>query len=209
MDIIDISWPITPTMTSYKDNKNISFEHTKLFESNAVRESKLHIGSHTGTHIDAPAHFMQDGQTIEKIPLSASVGPCHVIDLTEVTEYITPDDFDGIDIQQGDIIICKTQNSQLLPTQPFDHHFVYLAQSAADFLVEKKIKAIGIDYLGIERNQPKHETHISLMRNGIVIIEGLRLQHVQPGRYFLWCLPLAVQGLEAAPARAVLTKIYS
>jgi arylformamidase len=107
-------------------------------------------------------------------------------------------------IYAGDIILLKTANSSLGATALFNPSFVYLEASGAHYLQEKKIKAVGIDYLGIERAQPAHETHLQLMEHGITIIEGLRLQHVKQGRYLVCCLPLNAVGIEAAPARAVL-----
>ncbi|HZW61997.1 MAG TPA: cyclase family protein [Candidatus Babeliales bacterium] len=207
MEIIDISWPITPQMTAYKDKKVVSFSYSNTFEKDNFCESTITLGSHSGTHIDAPAHFLPDGETIEKFPLGLLIGECHVLDLTQVSEYISEGDLAYYDvIKENRIILFKTSNSQTAVNQPFDSSFIYLTASAAQYLVEHSVKAVGIDYLGIERNQPNHETHKILMQNGIPIIEGLRLQHVQPGTYFLWCLPLLVEGLEAAPARAVLVK---
>jgi arylformamidase len=206
MEIIDISWPITPSMTAYKDKKIVAFEHAKNFAQDNVCESYITLGSHTGTHVDAPAHFMQQGSTIDQLPLQALIGPCRVLDMTHIDEYIGRDDLTNQSLQEGEIILFKTTNSALSANQPFNKNFVYVAASAAEVLVEKKVKAVGIDYLGIERNQPDHATHTTLFKNNIVIIEGLRLQRVQPGHYTLYCLPLAVVGLEAAPARAVLIK---
>ncbi|HSW73704.1 MAG TPA: cyclase family protein [Candidatus Limnocylindria bacterium] len=206
MNIIDISWPISPDMTAYKDRKQVLLTPTKTFEQDHVRESMLQLGCNSGTHIDAPSHFMRDGVFIDKVSLSTVIGPCTVLDLTHVTFAITASDLQKQSIDEGSIVVCKTTNSSLAPTAPFNPHFVYIDASAARYLVEKNIKAIGIDYLGIERNQPDHATHEAFMQAGITIIEGLRLQGVQAGNYFLWCLPLALQGTEAAPARAVLVQ---
>lgn len=207
MNIIDISWPIRPTMTTYKDKKDVTFIATKTFERDHARESRLAVGCHTGTHIDAPAHFLPDGAPIQAMTLSSTVGPCKVLDMTYVKGSLEAEVFQQHDIDGGDIIICKTANSFLSADDPFNVSFVFVAASGARYLADKKIKAIGIDYLGIERNQPDHATHEIFMRADIAIIEGLRLEHVLPGKYFLWCLPLALHGLEAAPARAILTNL--
>lgn len=206
MQIIDISWPLSSDITAYKDRKNVSFNNIKTFERDQVRESSITLGSHSGTHIDAPSHFLADGNTISQMPLDATCGPCMVLDCTHVTQAITDADLQQHAIEQGARILLKTRNSEFDVTASFDHNFIYLAASGAAYLASKKIKAVGIDYLGIERQQPNHETHEALMRAGITIIEGLRLAGVNAGLYTLWCLPLAVQGLEAAPARAVLVK---
>jgi arylformamidase len=207
MKIIDISWPISLDMTAYKDRKVVSFNYVKTFERDQVRESSITLGSHSGTHIDAPSHFLADGNASHQMPLGATCGPCIVLDCTNVTEAITDADLKQHAIEQGARVLLKTRNSALDATAPFAYDFIYLAASGAAYLASKKIKAVGIDFLGIERQQPSHATHETLMRAGITIIEGLRLAAVHPGSYMLWCLPLSVQGLEAAPARAVLQKI--
>lgn len=203
MKIIDISWPISPDMTTYKNNGGVSFTPTKTFEPDGVREHVITMGTHTGTHIDASAHFLAAGTTIDRIPLDALVGPCKVLDLSHVTERIQESDLHEFDIEEDDFILFKTRNSTYKPTDPFTD-FVYLDASAAAYLVEIGVQLVGIDYLGIERNQPNHQTHTLLMHANITIVEGLRLARVTTGAYFFVCLPLAVVGLEASPARAIL-----
>jgi len=204
MNIIDISWPLSPEMTAYKDKKTFTIIPTKQFEKDGVRESLITMSSHAGTHIDAPSHFLKDGITSEQLSLQTFCGNCIVIDLMQVKECITKNDLENISLPTSAIILFKTSNSSLNPTTPFNPQFIYLAQDTAHYLAEQKIKAVGIDYLGIERNQPAHETHRLLLENNIGIIEGLRLASVQPGDYQLICLPLAAQGLDGIPARAVL-----
>lgn len=204
MNIIDISWPITQGMTSYKNKNIVEVEQTKVFETDNARESRACLGMHTGTHVDAPAHFLQDGKTIDKIDLQTLIGPCKVLDLTDAPDCITAKDLQKHTIEQGDIILLKTQNSSLAPTDPFNPNFIYLHKSGAQYLAENNIKTVGIDYLGIERNQPEHETHVTLMQQDITIIEGLRLQKVKAGKYQLYCLPINIQKLEASVARALL-----
>ena len=202
--IIDISWPITPTMTSYKNGNEVKFADLASWEKDKYRKSLITLSTHSGTHVDAPSHFHEHGETFEKLSLSSMVGPCKVLDATHCSEKITKQDLEKQNITQDDIILFKTKNSNLKTDVPFDPNFIYLELSAAQLLADKKIKAVGFDYLGIERHQPGHDTHSILFNNQITIIEGLRLNHVTPGDYFFCCLPLAIQGLEAAPARAVL-----
>jgi len=208
MNYIDISWPISSDMTAYKDRSVVRITPTKNFEYDAVRESLITLGSHTGTHIDAPAHFIVDGVTSEAMSLCATVGPCVVIDMTHCTQAIVRTDLIAVadHLQQGSRILFKTRNSLHTPTDLFDPNFVYIDCQAAAYLAERAIQAVGIDYLGIERNQKGHDTHIVLLSAGVVIIEGLRLGHVTPGDYFLFCLPLALVGTDGAPARAILVK---
>lgn len=206
MRIIDISWPISSATTGYKDKKVVTITDVKHFTKDNVRETNITISSHSGTHVDAPSHFLQNGKTIDQIYLDRLIGQAIVLDLTNVTDAITRDHLlpHASVINKNDIVLLKTNNSLTQPTEPFTPHFIYLHISGARYLAEQNIKAVGIDYLGIERSQPHHETHTELFTHDVVIIEGLRLGHVQPGRYEFYCLPLNVIGVEAAPARAIL-----
>jgi arylformamidase len=204
---IDISWTITNDMTAYKDRHIVRITPTKEFAQDKARESLITLGSHTGTHIDAPSHFIEHGVTIDQIFFTHLIGPCHVIDLSTCHNQISAHDLEKHNVQVHEIILLKTSNSAHAVTANFEPNFVYLSAEAAEFLAQKKIKTVGIDYLGIERNQPGHETHQKLLSVGIVIIEGLRLGHIDEGSYNLICLPLLLPGLDAAPARAILEKI--
>ena len=201
---IDISWPITNDMTAYKDRNIVRIAPTKEFAQDKARESLITLGSHTGTHIDAPAHFIEHGTTVEQIFFTHLIGNCRVIDISTCHDKISVHDLGKHNVQAHEIILLKTSNSAHAVTANFEPNFIYLSADAANFLAQKKIKTVGIDYLGIERNQPRHETHQKLLSAGIVIIEGLRLGHVEAGSYKFICLPLLLPGLDAAPARAVL-----
>jgi len=202
--IIDISWPISHEMTSYKDNKPATLTMFKNFPQDSARDSNFTINSHTGTHVDAPSHFLQDGPSIENFTLNQFIGPCQVIDLTDKIDCITAQDLEAATIETGSIILFKTKNSFKKTTDAFEINFIYLEKMGAQYLADKKIKAVGIDYLGIERNQSDYKTHKTLLQQNIPIIEGLRLEAVAAGNYFFVFLPLKIQGLEAAPGRAIL-----
>jgi arylformamidase len=206
MKIIDISWPLSSATTGYKDREILKFEPRKTFDKDGARETIITIDTHSGTHVDAPAHFLRDGKTIDQVNLDRLVGTCIVLDLTDVQEKITREVLAEHDhlIFEGDIVLFKTQNSATQATGKFTPHFVFLEVSGAAYLKEKKVKAVGIDYLGIERGQVGHLTHKMCMEHDIVIIEGLRLEHVTPDEYFFVCLPLLAIGLDGAPARAML-----
>jgi len=206
MTILDISWPLSEQTTAYKNKKTLQFQATKQFAHDGVRETLITLSSHTGTHIDAPSHFIESGATTTDISLSALCGPCHVIDMTHVTDCIRAHHIEKSSLPQKSRILFKTRNSSHAPTDPFDTEFIYLHADAAALLVKYQTIAIGIDYLGIERNQPGHETHTTLLKNKIALIEGLRLNHITAGPYQLFCLPLALQGLDGAPARVILIK---
>lgn len=204
MRIIDISWSLCKETVGYKNKKKIEFEREKKFDQDAIRVTRIRMGAHDGTHIDAPSHFIKEGKTVNQVPLESCIGECIVIDLTHVGDKITSEHLAKFPIQEGDIVLLKTTNSALSSLGDFNKGFVYLGDTGAHYLVEKKVKAVGIDYLGIERDQKDHPTHIELFRNNITIIEGLRLKNAPQGAYFFCCLPLDIVGLEAAPARAIL-----
>lgn len=207
MTIIDISWPISPSMTTYKQETNITCTPLKTFEADGVRKTQITFDTHTGTHVDMPAHFQKDGATTDALELENLVGPCVVVDLSHVTGAITEADLEEYDFEECDIVLIKTKNSTLAPDAPFNPDFVYLDASAATYFAEMTdVQTIGFDYLGIERNQPQHETHHALFNAGVTIIEGLRLAAASEGEYFFVCMPLAMQGLDAAPARAILVQ---
>lgn len=208
MKVFDVSWPISPATTGYKDKHAVKFAMVRTFEKDNVRDSIVEVSSHTGTHVDAPSHFLKDGKTIDEIHLDRLMGKCKVLSLTLVDEEITPDDLMKYEIEEGDIILLKTNNSAQSPIDKFNYNYVYLGQAGARYLGEKKIKAVGIDYLSIERSHPDHPTHMTLFHHDILIIEGLRLGHIEAGEYFFVCLPLYSIGLEAAPARAILIQSF-
>lgn len=206
MKIIDISWAICKETVAYADKKTIEFEKVKKFYRDDVRGTRIRLSTHSGTHVDAPAHFIKDGETVNKTPLPSCVGECVVLDMTHVGDSIKVEHLNKFNIREGDVVLLKTTNSELSSLGDFTKSFIYLDRLAAHYLAEKKVAAVGIDYLGIERGQEDHPTHWEFFENNITIIEGLRLKAVEAGAYFLCCLPLNVIGLEAAPARAVLVK---
>ena len=204
--MIDISWPISNEMTEYKNRKSVQIRTLKTILNDNVFESELTFHSHTGTHIDAPAHFLKNGAPVDHVSFDSLIGTCRVLDCSHLGQVISASDLSNFAIESGERILLKTKNSTLDSQSLFDASFAYLNRSAAEYLVSKKLKTIGIDYLGIERNQPQHETHTVLMSASITIIEGLRLANVIPGNYELICLPLLILGVDAAPARAILRK---
>jgi arylformamidase len=204
MRIIDISWPISPEMTSYKNKKTVQFLPVKEFEKDNARETIITLNCHTGTHVDAPSHFTAKGKTIDEVSLACLIGHCVVIDCTD-THVLSKDYLESKALSINHTrVLFKTRNSFLDANEPFNSEFVFLDASGAQWCKQQGIKTVGIDYLGIERGQPNHDTHSSLFADNITIIEGLRLADVEQGEYQLVCLPLNIVGLEAAPARAVL-----
>jgi len=207
MKIIDISWPVEPTTPVQPGEQAVLFEPTKTFSKDEVREHIIHLNAHTGTHLDAPSYLFRDGKTVDQIDLHTCAGPAHVIDLTDVDVCIKKEHLDNQDIREADIILLKTKNSSLSSTSAYNPSFVYLDHSAAEFLVERKVKTVGFDYITMEPEKEFDRAHRILLHNEITVIEGLRLFSAAPGIYFFFCLPLNVIGIEAAPARAVLLDV--
>ena len=173
--------------------------------------SRLHLGSHTGTHVDAPHHFINQGPTVDRLPLDVLVGPALVIDL-EHLEGTTIDVFDLAGVHFGKStsrILLKTQNSYLWETRhtEFEREYVHLSRKAAEWLVKRGIRLVGVDYLSVEAlNADRHRVHHALLGAGVVIVEGLNLSRVPAGPCQLMCLPLKIEGGDGAPARVLVTR---
>lgn len=210
--LIDISWPLSGGSVSYKDRHPLVIEQLRSVAVQGVQDSlcsRLHM--HAGTHVDAPSHFIDDGQQIEQLSLAQMNGPCRVLDLTRLAadvDSIAQEDIASFAIAPGERILFKTRNSLRAPFGTYNQGEVFLAASAARYLADRGVALVGIDALGLERNQPGYASHMALFNAGAIIVEGLRLGGVPSGRenYWLHLLPLAFVGTEAAPARAVLTE---
>ena len=167
--------------------------------------SELRMGSHTGTHMDAPLHFIPGAAGLDEMDLSATIGRARVIGIADPAS-ITPDELGAAAIQPGERILFKTQNSSVQWAQkPFATDFVYISTEAAGMLADSGIQSVGVDYLsvgGYKRNGS--DVHRALLGAGIWIIEGLQLNQIAPGPYEMICLPLRILGADGAPARAVL-----
>lgn len=203
MRIIDISMTIEEGMQVWKnyEQKKPSITNVQNHDQGKPHESLLSMNVHTGTHVDAPLHMLPGGDTIETVSLEQLCGPARVIDLTHLKDHISKEDLLPYAIQRGERILFKTSSSL---TESFDMEFPYLRADGAEYLAEIGVALVGTDALGIERAQPEYPTHRTLMRHGIVIVEGLRLKHVEAGNYTLILAPLKLTGIDAAPARAFL-----
>ncbi|MBA2870033.1 arylformamidase [Anoxybacillus calidus] len=200
MKIYDVTAPIFEGMPVYK-NKPEKQPKFSTVTNDYVTESRVDMDVHTGTHIDAPLHMVKNGETFETISLEKLVGTCKVFDVTNVEDKILKADITHLDIQENDFVLFKTKNSF---DEAFNFEFIYIAEDAAQYLAEKKVRGVGIDALGVERSQPGHPTHKTLFGNNIIIIEGLRLKDVPEGQYFMVAAPLKLVGTDAAPTRVLL-----
>jgi arylformamidase len=201
--IYDISMPITKDVQVYKNkpDKRPTIETVADHTTHSVHETSLSFNLHTGTHIDYPLHMIEGGATSDTERLETLLGEAKVFDLRDVQGGIEQSDLATFDIQNGDFVLLRTTNSD---TDQFRFDFVYLAESGARYLADHGVRGVGIDALGIERDQAGHPTHKILLSRGILILEGLRLQDVSEGTYSFVCLPLSIPGVEAAPVRAIL-----
>lgn len=205
--IIDISGTINDRTTLWPGDEGITLDRIQNIESgDACNLSVLHMGTHTSTHVDAPLHFMARGADISSVNLNKFIGFAKVFNLN-TQDSIKDSDLYRLNINIGDIVLFKTRNSSLDMNGLFHKEFVYLDESAARFLVEKKVATVGIDYLSVENYYADNAvTHKLLLQNEIGIIEGLRLNDVQEGEYFLSCVPLKIEGADGSPVRAVLVE---
>lgn len=172
-----------------------------------VTMSKIEIISHTGTHVDAPTHFIPGGSTISDMPLDATIGPARVIEIKD-PEKIKVEELERHNIRKGERILCKTRNSPRAYEGPgWMEDFVYLDPAGAEYLAKKEIVLFGLDVLSlgdIKKEEDLRKTHITLLGAGVYVLESCALGHVPPGEYELLCLPLLMQGGDAGPARAIL-----
>lgn len=205
MVIYDISMTIEKSMGVYKniEEKRPIIKFEKKIPKDSINESSMYMNLHTGTHIDAPYHVDDMGDSIEVIDLNRLITKCRVLDLTRIVGGITKEDLMDKNIRAGEFLLLKTRNSF---TEEFDPDFIFLEKTGAEYLAEKQIIGVAIDSFGIERAQPEHETHKILFRMGITIIEGIRLKEIEESEYFMRALPLKIKGVDGAPARIVLIK---
>ncbi|MDD4189559.1 MAG: cyclase family protein [Eubacteriales bacterium] len=162
---------------------------------------------HTGTHIDAPKHFFDEGKCIDEISPDFYIGRAKVFEIRG-TKSIRLSDVKGLDIEKGDRILLKTDNAEIIGSGEFHKSFVFLTSDAAEYLVEKGIKTIGIDYFSVEEyGSQTFETHHTLLSNGVAIIEGLDLRKAAAGIYDLIALPLRIKGGDGSPARVLLSPV--
>jgi arylformamidase len=176
----------------------------RIADGDPCNLSLLHMGSHTGTHVDAPYHFLKDGPRLGQVPLDRMVGACVVADLRG-RRAVDAAALRDVKTERGDILLCLTDNSAKWAAPEFQRDFTFVTKDAAEVLVERGVRALGMDYLSIEEfGSPDFPVHHRLLGAGVFVIEGLDLRAVTPGRYYLVCLPLRFPGLDGAPARAVL-----
>ncbi len=208
-EIIDVSVDLHEGMLLYPGNPSLKVETaSRIADGDRSNVSRIALGTHTGTHVDAPKHFLDDERSVDELALDVLIGACEVLDLTHLSAPISPQDLEvGLDGRRVERLLIKTRNSELWSRtgRGFPTEYVAFSGEAAIWLVEHGVRLTGIDFLSIEvfgsRDFPAHH---HLLRAGVVVLEGLDLSRVVAGTYELVCLPLKLRGGDGAPARAVL-----
>jgi arylformamidase len=201
---IDVTVPVRSGMVHWPGNPSVEIERTEdLARGDPATVSRLSLGVHTGTHVDAPVHFIAGGAGIDAVPLADLIGPVRVLGVQD-PKSIGVAELRGFEPRPGERLLFRTRNSKRWSEPGFAADFVYLSLEGARFLVERKVRTVGIDYLSIAGMDEGVPTHRALLGAGVCIIEGLDLSKVEPGSYEMVCLPLRLAGADGAPARVVL-----
>jgi len=200
--LIDISLPLRPGMVVWPGDPGMVVERqADMAQGHPLNLTRLCLGSHTGTHLDAPLHFIADGASLDQVPLATLVGPARVVAVAGdsiLPEHVAP-------LAGVERVLFRTRNSdRWAQATAFQEDYVYLSRPAAQRLVELGVQLVGIDYLSVDRCRGGGATHRTLLGAGVVALEGLDLSGVDPGDYQLICLPLRLLGVEGSPVRAVL-----
>lgn len=207
MRTYDITLTISPDLPTWPGDPGIEIERVEKIEDGSnANVSRIDMGVHTGTHVDAPFHFLQDGVTVDQLNISLLIGRAYVLHLPDV-DLITAAVLEEAQIPpRTRRVLFKTRNSELWEKKEtvFQTDFVGLSKDGAEYLVRRGVKLVGMDYLSVAPYKKSRPTHERLLEAGVVIVEGLDLSEVAQGRYTIYCLPLKIANSDGAPARAIL-----
>ena len=178
-------------------------ERRRIHRGDPVNASALTMSVHAGTHVDAPLHFVPDGAGVDSLPLEVFIGPA-VVHAVDAERYITEEHVNAIELGGATRVLFKTRNSELLRKPDYDPDFVAFSVEAARALVARGLRLVGLDYLSVAHADTQVPVHRAFLDHGVVLLEGVDLSEVAPGRYELICFPLKLRGLDGAPCRAVL-----
>jgi arylformamidase len=208
MTIHDISLTISPNMPVWPGDPAVELTQVSFIDQGENDNvSELSLSVHTGTHVDAPHHFLNDKRTVETMSLDVLTGPCYVLKLDDVVQAISADVLEAANLPLGvSRLLFHTRNAHIWArgVNQFQTDFVAIPLDGAEWLVRRGIKLVGVDYLSVAPYKESRPTHEVLLKAGIVIVEGLDLSKVEQGFYDLYCLPLKIAGCDGAPARAIL-----
>ncbi len=206
--LLDVSVLLTPGIASYPGNPEFDIQPVnRIAAGDSANNSRLVMGTHTGTHVDAPKHFLDDRPGVDALPLDLLIGRARVIDMP-VRGAITAKHLEDAGLREDLRVLLRTPNSALWNAkQPFHPDYTHLSGDGAKYLVDQGVKVVGVDYLSVEKfHTPAHPAHHALLGAGVIIIEGLNLSDAEPGVYEMYCLPLRIEGADGAPARVVLKR---
>ncbi len=208
MKIYDITLTISSSMPVWPGDPSVVLERVESMDAGShVNVSALSCSVHTGTHVDAPHHFLNDGRTVDALPLDVLCGPALVAHLDDCVDLVTADVLEAAAIPAGtERLLLKTRNSHIWARgeKKFVEDFVAISPDGADWLARRNVKLVGIDYLSIAPFKRSDAPHQALLKPGIVVLEGVDLSGVPAGIYTLYCLPLKLAGSDGAPARVIL-----
>jgi len=205
--LLDVSVPLAAGMPAYPGNPDFELQPIKrIADGGSSNVSRLVLGTHTGTHIDAPKHFFDDAGGVDTLPLDLLIGRARVIDISR-RGGIGAEDLAAAGLREDIRVLLRTPNSRLWNTSTFHEDYTHVTEAGARYLVDQGVKVVGIDYLSVEQFKlPGAPAHRMLLGNGVIIIEGLNLAEAEAGMYEMYCLPLPVSGGDGAPARVVLKR---
>lgn len=208
MPRFDLSLPISPTMLTWPGDPSVKLDARLRLATDGANVSELTMGTHTGTHVDPPAHFINGAPGIDQVSLDQLCGPAFVADARGLQGELSDADLIGLDVPRGTKrLLLKSDNSELWGQDnvAFPASYVCLSIEGAAWVVAAGITLVGVDFIGIEkRGASGHPVHVELLSHGVVIVEGLDLRAVQPGAGDFTCLPLRIAGGDGGPARAFL-----
>ena len=204
---LDVSVPLAADVPTYPGNPPFELQPiTRIANGDSSNVSRLIMGTHAGTHVDAPRHFFDDGGGADTLSLELLIGRARVVDLPR-RGGITAEDLAAVGLREDLRVLLKTPNSAFWNGGAFRQEYTHLTESAARYLAAQGVKVVGVDYLSVEEfKKAGAPAHRALLSQGVVIIEGLDLSDVEPGMYEMYCLPLRISSADGAPARVVLKR---
>jgi arylformamidase len=205
--LLDVSVPLGPGLPAYPGNPEFELQPVKrIADGGSSNVSRLVLGTHTGTHVDAPRHFFDDGEGVDQVRMDLLIGRTRVIEINE-RGGIGQEQLAEAGLREDLRVLLRTPNSALWNGEGFHKEYTHLTEAGARYLVDQGVKVVGIDYLSVEQfKKPGAPAHRALLAGGVVIIEGLNLADVEPGMYEMYCLPLRIAGADGAPARVILKR---
>ena len=209
MRLVDVSLPIGPDLLMWPGDPLVEvLPRRQMANGDAANVSEVRMGTHTGTHVDPPEHYVPGTAGIDQVPLEILLGRCVVADARGLSGPLGPDELEGLNVPDGvERLLLKSDNSEIWRRLPaaFPEEYVCLSPSGARWVVERGIRMVGVDFLSVEeKGSPGHPTHVELLSNGVVIVEGLDLGLVEPGVLTVAVLPLKIVDGDGGPARAIL-----